>query len=47
MRVPISFKKDEKVLYEYLKNKLSPSIYIKELMIKDIEKQKEKKQKED
>lgn len=36
-KVGISFKDSERELLEYLKSKLSPSIYIKELIKKDME----------
>ena len=36
-KIGISFKDTEKELYEYIKTKLSASIYIKELIKKDME----------
>lgn len=36
-KIGISFKDTESYLYEFVKGKLSPSIYIKELIKKDME----------
>lgn len=36
-KIGISFKDTENDLYDFLKEKLSPSIYIKELIKKDME----------
>ncbi|WP_297633521.1 hypothetical protein [uncultured Clostridium sp.] len=38
LKLTLSFKQNEKWLYDYLLNKLSTSIYVKELIIEDIEK---------
>lgn len=38
MKIPISFKESEKEIYSFIKSKLSPSIYIKELVIADMKK---------
>jgi len=32
LKIPISFKKDEKDMYDFLLSQLSPSIYIKEYL---------------
>lgn len=45
-RIPVSFKEIEKDLYEYTEAKLSPSIYIKQLIKNDMEKEKRTKQPE-
>lgn len=37
MKIPISFKSDEIDLYNFLKNKRSPSIYIKDILEKEME----------
>ena len=34
--IPISFKESEAELYRFLKSKVSPSAYIKELLYKEI-----------
>lgn len=36
MKIPISFKESEKDLYEFLQGKMSPSIYIKEILRKEM-----------
>lgn len=38
-KIGISFKDTEMNLYEYVKNQLSPSIYIKQLIKADMEKE--------
>jgi hypothetical protein len=40
MKVPLSFKSKEKPIYDYLmkKGKLSPSVYIKQLIENEMEK---------
>ncbi|MCE5220895.1 MAG: hypothetical protein LLF98_06395 [Clostridium sp.] len=38
MKIPISFKESEKEIYDFIKAKLSPSVYIKELVIADMKK---------
>lgn len=42
-KIGISFKKGEEYLYDFLSNQLSPSNYIKLLLIEQIEKQKKPK----
>lgn len=37
MKVSVSFKEDEKRMYDFLKKQLSPSIYIKEMLKKEME----------
>ena len=37
MKIPVSFKQSEFNLYLHCKSKLSASIYIKELIVKDME----------
>lgn len=39
-KIPVSFKETEKVLYDYAEDKLSASIYIKQLIIDDMKKEK-------
>lgn len=36
MKIPISFKKTEKDLYDFLNSKRSPSCYIKDLLEKEM-----------
>ena len=38
-KIPISFKKNEIELYNYLKWKRSPSIYIKDILEKEMQRQ--------
>ena len=38
MKVSLSFKEDEKEMYNYLQSQLSASIYIKQLIKNDMEK---------
>jgi hypothetical protein len=47
MKVPLSFKKTEKEMYEYLMKQLSPSIFVKQLLKNEIEKQQPKEIKRD
>jgi len=44
MRIPLSFKKREKDLYEYVRKKKSPSAYLKELVEEDMQKKKRPKE---
>ena len=37
LKINISFKDTEKDLYDYLKSKMSPSIYLKEYLQKEME----------
>lgn len=37
MKIGISFKENEKYIYEHINNQLSSSIYIKQLVLKDME----------
>lgn len=46
LKVSLSFKQTEKDIYNFLTNKLSPSIYIKELLIKEIQKEGYEEEKE-
>lgn len=46
MKISISFKENEKYIYDYLMTKLSPSIYLKELILLDMKKHKEEHQKQ-
>ena len=39
MKVNISFKEEEKNIYDYLMTKLSHSIFVKELIIKEMHKE--------
>lgn len=39
MKISVSFKENEKHIYDYLMTKLSPSIYLKELILQDMKKQ--------
>ncbi|WP_073249254.1 hypothetical protein [Caloramator proteoclasticus] len=41
MKISVSFKENEKHIYDYLMTKLSPSIYLKELILQDMKKQKD------
>lgn len=43
-KINISFKDSEKDLYEFLKNQLSPSIYIKEILKQQLENKNTKKE---
>ncbi|WP_154696475.1 hypothetical protein [Clostridium botulinum] len=43
MKIPISFKRDEEYLYDFLKGKKSPSIYVKELLETEMQKKDVKK----
>lgn len=45
MKIPVSFKKEEKDMYDYVDKKLSPSIYIKELIRDDMERNKKQEKK--
>jgi hypothetical protein len=36
MKIPLSFKESEKEIYDYVVNQLSPSIYLKGLIIEDM-----------
>lgn len=38
MKIPISFKKSEEELYNFLNSKRSPSIYVKDLLEKEMKK---------
>jgi hypothetical protein len=40
MKIPISFKKSEKELYDFLSKKRSPSNYVKDLLEKEMLKEK-------
>lgn len=40
MKIPVSFKENEKELYDYVISQLSASIYIKQLIKNDMEKNK-------
>ncbi|NWK10390.1 hypothetical protein [Clostridium cadaveris] len=42
MKIPVSFKESEQYIYDYAKSKISPSVYIKELIIEDMKKNNEK-----
>ncbi|MGL4875199.1 MAG: hypothetical protein ACRC30_11185 [Clostridium sp.] len=39
LKVPISFKQSEKSMYDFLQSKLSPSVYIKEFLIREMKKE--------
>lgn len=39
MKIPISFKRSEKDMYDYLMQQLSPSIFVKQLIKKEMEKE--------
>jgi hypothetical protein len=41
LKIGISFKENEKPVYNYIKKQLSPTIYIKQLVLKDMGKKKE------
>jgi hypothetical protein len=45
MKIPVSFKEEEKVMYDYVNEKLSASIYIKQLIKDDMEKNKPQERK--
>lgn len=45
MKVPLSFKESEKDMYEFLINQLSPSIYIKQLLKREMQDLPENKEK--
>ncbi|WP_207643339.1 hypothetical protein [Clostridium massiliamazoniense] len=40
MKIPVSFKKNEQYIYDYVMKKLSASVYIKELIIADMKRSK-------
>ena len=42
MKISISFKENEKQIYDYLMTKLSPSIFLKELILKEMNNQEPK-----
>lgn len=44
MKVSLSFKEDEKDMYNYLMKQLSASIYLKQLLRDEIERQEPKKE---
>lgn len=39
LRIQLSFKENEKNLYDYIKSKFNYSAYLKELVLKDMEKE--------
>jgi hypothetical protein len=43
MKVPLSFKRKEKDMYDYLMKQLSPGIFLKQLLKNEMEKQEPKK----
>lgn len=43
MKISLSFKENEKEIYDYLTSKLSASIYIKELILVDMKEKPEKR----
>ncbi|MCX7903294.1 MAG: hypothetical protein N2486_02175 [Caloramator sp.] len=45
MKISVSFKENEKHIYEYLISKLSPSIYLKELILKEMKNEEPKQEK--
>lgn len=45
MKISVSFKENEKQIYDYLMTKLSPSIYLKELILKEMKNQETKQTK--
>lgn len=36
MKIPLSFKESEKEMFDFLQSQLSPSIYIKQLLIREM-----------
>lgn len=45
MKISISFKENEKHIYDYLMTKLSPSIFIKELILREMKNEEPKQNK--
>lgn len=45
MKIPLSFKESEKEMYDFLQSQLSPSIYIKQLLLKEMKETPEHKEK--
>lgn len=39
LKIPVSFKQSEKAMYDFLTSKLSPSVYIKEILIREMKKE--------
>lgn len=44
LKIPLSFKSEERYMYDYVKKQFNYSAYIKSLISKDMEQQKPKKQ---
>lgn len=39
LKIPVSFKQNEKAIYDFLSSKLSPSVYVKEILIREMKKE--------
>lgn len=47
MKIQLSFKKTEQTMYDFVKGQLSPSIYLKQLLKNEMEKERPKEVKRD